>query len=852
MLVGGRLILACWLMLCVVATSGAQMPKVFAINLEAQSVADALNSLSEQTGTPVVFSYDLVRNRKANPVKGRYTLRQALNALLQGTGLSGGLSEKGVLTVSASNPPIPQPGESLVISDNNNSNTNRKTTAHKAGIAALLASIGAAFSVSAAEDTGDAAPNNFSEVVVTAQKKEERLLDTPVPVSVISAASLTENNQVLLRDYYSSVPGLNIQADIVNQQEVSIRGITTGGTGSAVVGIMVDGIPVGGSYTQTGDGFVPDFDPGDLQRVEVLRGPQGTLYGASSMGGLVNFVTVDPSTDRFSGRVAAGYSSVYNGAEPGFNVRASANIPVTDHFAIRMSGFSRQDPGYIDNPTLDLKGVNEAQADGARLAALWTPTDTMSLKISALYQYYKQDAASDVVMAPGLGPWQQNYIAQYGGANQKSDQVYSAILKLKLGNTTLTSDTGYSINRSYTTLDFGYVFGKQVQQMFGVTGAPYIQHDTPKRFTEELRLAGSVSKVDWLLGAYYSHEHSPFFDSVYASNAVTGQIAGLYYPFENPSPRTGEEYAGFANLNLHVTDQFDVQFGGRESHLSLNDPPYSVTGGVFGSATFTQAAQSASNSVFTYSVTPQFKISSDLMVYAKASSGFRPGYGNSQTAALGAGIPPQVAPDKTKDYELGAKGAFFDQTLTLDGSLYYIDWKNIQITLQSNDLTYHTNGSAAKSEGVELSATVRPFNGLTIEGWIDYDNAVLTEPFPPGSTATTNIGDRLPITPRRSGYLSATQEFALGSNASGFVGADVSFVGDRFGNFSKGARAFYPSYTKTDIRTGVRSHTWEVNLYANNVGNERGVLGGGIGYDPPNAFVYITPRTFGINVAKTF
>jgi iron complex outermembrane recepter protein len=573
---------------------------------------------------------------------------------------------------------------------------------------------------------------------------------------------------------------------------------------------MVDGIPFGGSYNETGGGNPPDFDPGDLERIEVLRGPQGTLYGASNMGGLVNYITVDPSTERFSGRVQAGYSSVYNGAEPGFNVRASVNIPISDKLAIRASGFERQDPGYIDNPILGLKGVNRAQADGARLAALWTPTDKIFLKVSALYQYYKQDAASDVVAAPGLGRWQQNYIAQYGGAVRKTDQVYSAILNVKLGSTTLTSATGYNVNDSYNTLDFGYssFFENGVRQMFGVTGAPYIDRFKPRRLTEEERLAGSVWKVDWLVGAYYSHQRSRFIDSVYASNAVTGQIVGLFYPFDD-SIRTGKEYAGFANATLHVTDRFDLQLGGRESHVSLDVPPSSVTGGIFGSAPNVVTIPNASASVFTYSVTPEFKISPDLMVYGKASSGFRPGYGNTLGASSIVGnIPKSVGPDQTKNYEVGAKGTFFDHKLTLDGSLYYIDWTNLQISLQSSGLLYHANGSAAKSEGVELAATVRPFRRLTIEGWIDYDDAALTEPFPATSTALGNKGDRLPITPRWSSYLSATKEFPLWSDIIGFVGGDVSFVGDRLGNFSGGARTPYPGYTKVDVRTGVKVDTW--------------------------------------------
>src|SRR5262249_5379211 len=146
--------------------------------------------------------------------------------------------------------------------------------------------------------------------------------------------------------------------------------------------------------------WLPDFDPGDLDRIEVLRGPQGTLYGANSMGGLVNFITVDPSTAGYSGRFQAGYSNVYNSSQLGFNLRGSANIPVNSALAVRVSAFDRQDPGYIDNPRLGQTGVNEAQAYGLRVAALWTPSEDISLRVSALYQDYKQNAANDVVTGP--------------------------------------------------------------------------------------------------------------------------------------------------------------------------------------------------------------------------------------------------------------------------------------------------------------------------------------------------------------------------------------------------------------------------------------------------------------------
>lgn len=190
---------------------------------------------------------------------------------------------------------------------------------------------------------------NSTKVLVTAEKREEVLLDVPVPVATLPGDTLAENNQVRLRDYFAEVPGINVMPSYVAQQNVSIRGITTGGGSTPTVGFTIDDVPFGASSGSHGD-HVPDLDPGDLERIEVLRGPQGTLYGADSMGGLVKYVTVDPSTEGITGRLDTGLSNVSHAGQPGFNVRASANVPLSDKLAFRVSGFRRQDPGYIDNP----------------------------------------------------------------------------------------------------------------------------------------------------------------------------------------------------------------------------------------------------------------------------------------------------------------------------------------------------------------------------------------------------------------------------------------------------------------------------------------------------------------------
>jgi outer membrane receptor protein involved in Fe transport len=241
------------------------------------------------------------------------------------------------------------------------------------------------------------------------------------------------------------------------------------------------------------------------------------------------------------------------------------------------------------------------------------------------------------------------------------------------------------------------------------------------------------------------------------------------------------------------------------------------------------------------------------MVYARFASGYRPGTPNLPAF----GVARESDPDRTKTYELGLKGEFLEHLLSTDASLYYIDWTNIQIQLTDpvSHLVYNTNGSAAKSEGVELSATARPATGLSISAWAAYDNAVLTQSLPANSPTAGNNGDRLPLSSRYSGNVSLNQDFPLPGDMRGFVGAAVSYVGDRIGVLGAKAapqRQVFPAYTKADLRAGVRFESWVVNAYVNNVADRRALTDGGIGYLYPPARIYITPRTVGLTVIKNF
>jgi iron complex outermembrane recepter protein len=258
-----------------------------------------------------------------------------------------------------------------------------------------------------------------------------------------------------------------------------------------------------------------------------------------------------------------------------------------------------------------------------------------------------------------------------------------------------------------------------------------------------------------------------------------------------------------------------------------------------------------SDSAFTYLVTPQYKVSPDLMVYARFASGYRPGGPNTNVALFG--ISQQYGPDKTLNYELGVKGSVLDHKLSFDASAYYIDWKQIQIQLVADGQSYYANGSRAKSQGVELALESRPVTGLTLSGWVTWNDAVLTEPLPPSSTVLGSDGDRLPLSSRFSGNVSFEQSFPLVSQWLGYVGGTLSYVGERIGNFEPTApRQVLPGYAKTDFRAGVRNDSWNVNLFADNVADRRGVLEGGLDNVNTAGYYYIQPRTIGLSLSKSF
>ena len=863
----------------------------YELNIPRQSLDTALKDLAQQTGLQVGRFSDAVKgDTLVGPITGNYSADQALKSLLAPTRLTyRNLNDHAIIVLRAEDIPQLPPANTLSRSGGNEDSSSARdgrgqgrqggedssqTNDHNSfwsrlrlaqtsqGSAQSIGSVNSASPPSnlssATSSQGSSEPVRLEEVVVTAQKKQERLQDVPVPVTALSADALLENNQTRLQDYYSSVPGLNLALDNRGSPAIAVRGLTTTIYGNPTVATVVDDVPYSGSTSAAFSWAAAEFDPNELAQVEVLRGPQGVLYGASSLGGLIKFVTIKPSTAGFNARAQVSANSVVNGGS-GFGASGAVNVPFADTFALRASGFHRHDPGYIDNVLSGQHDVNDADVDGGRLSTLWQASEDISLQVSALYQRTSTGGSPNIesqdVAGAQLADLQQSYVRNTGSYDRRL-QAYTATLNAGLGSVDLASISGYAVSNSrgsFETSNLGFT-QRNSGRFFGTPYTAWVEDNETRKFSQEVRLSGSVShRVDWLVGGFYTDETTDL-NGGFSSFQGAPSWSPLGAWTASNSPVTYKETAGFANLTPHVTDRLEIQFGVR---YSKNDQTFEPSTSFGPAAPLTAGPKlSSSESATTYLVTPTFRFSRDLMIYGRIASGFRPGGIN--TAENSPTVHPQTfGPDKTQNYEVGLKGAFLDNRLSLNASLYTINWRDIQITISDSVTgeTYAVNLGAARTRGAEVEFEARPSRGLTISGWAAFTDAKLTADFPPGAAAFGSRGDRLPYSSRFTTALSLQQEFPLFGSATGFGKLSVTHVGERQGEFASGfgqGRQIYPSYTTVDLLAGARFDSWTANLYANNVSDKRGVLAGGLGTLNSFSFTYIQPRTIGLSLSRSF
>lgn len=704
---------------------------------------------------------------------------------------------------------------------------------------------------------------DLTAVMVTANKRAEKLQDVPMAVSAVTGEDLKRSGAVSFADYATQVPGLNIISTSQGQTQLVLRGITSGsGQANAAVSTYINDAPYGSSTVYAGGGLLtPDLDPADLERIEVLRGPQGTLYGANSLGGLVKFVTAKPDASHAFGYVSAGYSSVSGGGS-GFSQRAMFNVPlIANTLALRVNAYSRKDPGYIDNIATGASRVNEDTVRGGRAELLWTPVDKVSVSLSALAQNLSSDGLANTgvdvdpaTLRPLYG-YQKQSRAAGTGLFKIRYRLYDATVNADFGWAKLVSSSSYSTQKVNTNQDVTAAYRPLLNPLFGVANGGYAIANpiTLGKFTQDLRFQSPEDQaLEWRVGAFYTREHTTNDQRVLGFDAATG--ASLDLPALGSidvGPGIFKEWAAYADVTWHVTSQLSILVGGR---YSKDRTTFAQTGSglLVGDVGFRTRS---TDSPATFLFNPSFKFSDDAMAYLRVASGFRPG-GANVGVPPGLGAPVSFGPDKLTSYELGFKATVLDRRMSFDADVFYIDWSHIQLTSTSGGFSFLGNGGKAKSQGVEASWKFTPTRGLVVSANASYTDAALTADTPPGLYGYD--GDRLPWVPKWNATAGVDYDFPLGGGWSGTLGGTYNYVGSRRTDFLPvpGPRLTAPSYHGIDLHAAAYYGDWTLQAYAKNLTNQRGITSlTSETIDPqgsPFAASYVPPRTVGVNVIYDF
>lgn len=719
--------------------------------------------------------------------------------------------------------------------------------------ALALAPVSTVFAQSSAAGEAPTKGRSIEEVVVTAQKREEVLQDVPASISVLGGAQVENLSLNSLADFATYVPGFSVNSGgSPGLARLTLRGIQTGGGGGALVGMYVDDAPVGSSRSPTS--YILDLLPYDVQRIEVLRGPQGTLYGAGAMGGLVKYVLREADASKFESRFGATLETVANSDQPSWGSRGTVNMPLIDGvLAVRASGYYNDDAGYIDNIGIGVNNENTVTRKGGRLAVFYQPTESLEISAAALYQ--KIDSGGKAVvqldgatLRPVVGRYTHDTALPEPLTQEL--QFYSLSLDWDVGFATLTSSSSFSRTENFSQFDYTPVYGRYCPILSGGAEGPCLtdlpDHFNLDKFTQELRLSSSTDEaLSWMLGLFYTDEDGLNTQQVRALNAAGAPSASMNPLLDYYAPNTYTEKAVFGNVTYEFSERFDVTAGGR---WATNETLVRSTlvGPLVGPDQVIRAE--SEDDVFTWMVSPRFHIDADAMVYARVATGYRPGGPNSPLPE----VPPQFDADTTTNYEVGYKASLLNGTLAVDLAAFYIDWEDVQISARNaNGINYRANGSSASSRGVEFTISSHLSDHWRVGVTGSYTNAKLEEAV---ASLGGKAGDRLPQSPRLTGSLTADYETQLGSWMLQLGGGYRYFDSTFSAVESSPSAVEVPEQNIVDLHGGgTFNDRTSIRLYVRNVFNDRSYTNWNDTNTPgfPN-LVPVQPRTIGVNVDIKF
>jgi iron complex outermembrane recepter protein len=693
---------------------------------------------------------------------------------------------------------------------------------------------------------------DLEEIVVTAEKRESTVQKTPISMTVFSGADLQAQGISDLTSVAQEVPGVSFKTSGPGQTEFEMRGLTSTGGESPTVGFYLDETSLTPPAMAQNGKVVIDPALFDLNRIEILRGPQGTLYGSGSMGGTIKLVTNQPDTKNFSASVEGIGSGTYNGGGFNHTENGMINIPIVDNLAaVRVVLTDKYVEGWIDRdvvspfpletngsttrgnvaaaPVIDqYRQSNWETLRGGRATLLVTPTDRLSITAAVMYQRIDQGAPNTIDVPPG----NEVHYQPFDVAEPFNDtfNLYSLTVKYNFDNFQVVSATSDWNRTQFQTQDIseamqdyiGGFFGPSAEFPFstadgGLGAGSLSEDDYTRQFSEELRVASTGDgALQWLVGGYYSGFHAT--SHVYSYYEGFTALFGTDNLADNHRLLGVDQYALFGESSYQLPDHFKATVGLR--YFTYHSDSATSVSGVSANGTSETLFGLAQNS----GVTPKFNLayvpSDDLTVYGTASKGFRPGGPNPPIPSPCPVAPGQFGPDSVWSYELGEKAKMINSRVSIDGDVYYEDWSNIQQQVApACGYKFTTNAGKAKVYGAELEVAVIVVPGLVLSQNVGYTHATNSTTLP---SAGVVAGQRLLDVPEVTATTSLSCKYPLPNSMNLIARATNSYV-DSIQDITY-ARNTLPSYDLVGVRAGVETERWSAVLFVDNATNKVALL----------------------------
>lgn len=736
---------------------------------------------------------------------------------------------------------------------------------------------------SAAAETADTADQ--SEIVVTATRREERIRDVPISITAFQQEELTEKGIVGYEGIARETPGVVLNRPTQNFNNFTARGIATNGYNANLqssVAVYIDELPV----STIGNTTVVDPNLFDMERVEFLRGPQGTLFGSGSLSGALRILNKNPDLDEFD--VSALVDFGLTGSDSlrqRYNVMLNAPI-VTDKLGVRAVGFYRHEEGYLDNVGTGKHNSNTLVDWGGRAIALWRPTDRLSIRL--LGSFEDSDPKDSSLTSPSLG--REKRISDQPDRFTGKQTIINGTLEYEFDFARLTSSTTYSDFDQRFYVDLAGTFPAQP----AFPGAPIafgLDADAfDKVYVQETRLVSSLNgPIQFVVGGFYLKRRRDV-DYYYRSSLEFLQERGLtglpdqYYQ-KQFTHQISKEIAGFGELTYRFSDRFWLTGGMRYGSTSAQG--FTEAGGYLATAfgfnyftyallnipvnfnTFTPYAATegvkAKASKPSWKASATFKPNDDWTTYATFATGFRAPIVNAFAGRASLVDPTDIiipfgaTSDKLKSYEIGAKGRLLDGKLTVNAAAYWIDWSNIQAQANrvSDSVQFATNIGAARSRGVELEVGIIPAPDAFIGLNAAYNDSKITKLSPTEAAISGAVlGHRLSA-PRLQGSIYGSYGIELGNDTKGTFAVNLQYVGPYNSSFpNTPGKPTLPlstfgrtdGYVNTNVSFTAKRRELSAQLYVENLFDDHSVV-----YIHPEAFLAsrfgtLRPRTVGIRI----